>query len=339
MTKLFLFLALALMVSFMCSILEAVLLSINLPFIKSLESKNKKGSKILKKLKSEINKPIAAILTVNTIAHTVGAAGVGAESAKVFGENYMIVVSGILTLLILYLSEIIPKTIGTIYRKKLAVPAAYVIKWMIYLTYPLIIIADFTTRFFSGQNHNQITREELLANAHLSEDAGVIDENESDIIENTLNLSKSAVEEILTPRSVIFAFEKSIMIKEALESKDNLKAFSRIPIFENDIDHIIGFVLSKEILLAGLEESNQKIENLLKPIHDIQEDLPISQVLSLLISRKEHMFVVKDNYGQTSGLVTMEDCFETLLGEEIVDEFDKVEDLQLLAKKLLGKIN
>lgn len=332
MAKLILFLLIAILVSFLCSILEAVLLSTTLPYIKSIQGK---GSRLLKKLKEEINRPIAAILTVNTIAHTVGAAGVGAESAKVFGEQYMIVVSGVLTLAILYFSEIIPKTIGAIYWKQLAIPSAYIIKWLIWITLPLIWIADFTTRIFAGKKQETITREELLANALLSEDAGVIDETESDIIENTLSMPENTVENILTPRSVVFALEKNTSIANAIEFRDSLRTFSRIPVFEESIDRIVGMALSKEILLAGLGAIETTLEELIKPVYEIPEEMSVSGALSSMMSRNEQLFVVKDNFGQTAGVVTMEDCLETLLGAEIVDELDQVEDLQILAKRLL----
>lgn len=334
MAKLILFLLIAILVSFLCSILEAVLLSTTLPYINSIKGK---GSKLLKKLKEEINRPIAAILTINTIAHTVGAAGVGAESAKVFGEQYMIVVSGVLTLAILYFSEIIPKTIGAIYWKRLAVPSAYIIKWLIFLTYPLIYIADFTTRLFAGKKQETITREELLANALMSEDAGVIDETESDIIENTLTLSGNLVKEILTPRSVVFALERKMPIDKIIEFRDNLLSFSRIPVYDSNIDHIAGIAFSKEILLAACETDKKHLSQLIKPVHEINEEMTVSVALAEMMSRNEQLFVVKDNFGQTAGVVTMEDCLETLLGTEIVDELDQVEDLQNLAKRLLKK--
>lgn len=335
MTKLFLFLALALIVSFVCSILEAVLLSTTLPFISALEKNNKRGSALLKKLKTGIDRPIAAILTVNTIAHTIGAAGVGAESAKIFGNQYMFLISSILTLLILYFSEIIPKTIGAVYWKSLAKPSAYLINALIYATYPLTVLAEYTTRVFSKNKKISISREELLANALLSEDSGEINESESDIIENTLELSKSKVKDILTPRSVMFSFEKSTEVETAIQSIDNLKTFSRVPIYDLDIDHIVGMVMSKDILWEKAQDENPKLEKLALPIFSINENIPVSKTLSLMLSRKEHLFVVTDSFGQTAGVVSMEDCLETLLGKEIVDESDRVEDLQELARKIL----
>jgi CBS domain containing-hemolysin-like protein len=308
-----------------------------MPFISSIEQKNKKGSRLLKKLKTKINTPIAAILTVNTIAHTIGAAGVGAQSAKIFGQEYMFLISGILTLLILYFSEIIPKTIGAIYWKKLAISSAYLINGLIYITYPLTKLAEYTTRIFAGKEKNQITREELLANALLSEDAGEINESESDIIENTLGLSKNKVKDILTPRAVVFALNKDITVAQAIENLNDLKTFSRIPLYDENIDKITAKVLSKEILLNYIENSQVTLESFAKPIYSIHENIPVSKTLSLMLQRNEHLLVVNDSFGQTSGVVSMEDCLETILGKEIVDESDQVEDLQELAKKLLKK--
>lgn len=335
MGKLFIFLSLALVISFLCSILEAVLLSSSLPYISSLEHQKIKGAKLLIKLKTKIDRPIAAILTVNTIAHTIGAAGVGAESAKIFGEQYMFIISSILTLLILYFSEIIPKTIGAIYWKKLAIPSAHIINGLIYMTYPLTILAEQTTKLFAGKEGISVSREELLANTLLSETAGEINESESDIIENTLELSKSTVKDIMTPRSVMFSFEKNTSIEEAVKSIDNLKTFSRIPIYDGDIDHIAGKVLSKDILWKNMEDKDAKLEMLASKISSIDEGVSVSKTLSLMLSRKEHLFVVNDSFGQTAGVVSMEDCLETILGKEIVDESDRVEDLQELARKIL----
>ncbi len=337
MGNLILFLSLALFVSFLCSVLEAVLLSTTLPFISTIEDKNKKGGKLLKKFKTKIDRPIAAILTINTIAHTVGAAGVGAESVKLFGEQYMFIISAILTLLILYFSEIIPKTIGATYWKKLAIPSAFIINALIYITYPLILLADLATRIFTNKESITISREELLANALLSENAGEINESESDIIENTLALNKSKVEDILTPRSVVFAFEKSTTVEHALHYKNDLKTFSRIPIYNGDIDRVVGMVLSKDILLNSLDNKKETLINFSSTIFSVHENISVSKTLSLMLKKHQHLFVVKDDYGQTSGVVSMEDCLETLLGREIIDESDQVEDLQELAKKILKK--
>lgn len=337
MIKLIIFLSLALLVSFLCSILEAVLLSTSLPYINSIQNTHKKASKLLKKLKTNIDKPIAAILTINTIAHTIGAAGVGAESAKLFGEQYMFLISSILTLLILYFSEIIPKTIGAVYWKRLSKPSAYIINILIYMTYPLTILAEYTTRIFSKNRTISISREELLANTLISEDSGEIDESESDIIENTLELSRSKVENILTPRSVVFALDKNSTAKDALTEIENLKTFSRIPVYDKDIDHIVGMALSKHILWQNIEDEAIDIGSLTKDVFSIHENIPVSKTLSLMLARKEQLFIVKDSYGQTVGVVTMEDCMETLLGKEIMDESDQVEDLQEWAKEMLKK--
>lgn len=337
MGNLIIYLFLALVISFLCSILEAVLLSVSLSYIDSLEKKNNENNSLLKKLKTNIDRPIAAILTVNTIAHTIGAAGVGAESAKVFGEQYMFIVSSILTLLILYFSEIISKTIGALYWRKLANPSARIINILIYLTYPLVVIAEFTTKLFSNGEKITISREELLANALLSEIAGEINESESDIIENTLDLSNTVAKDIFTPRSVMFALEKNMLVKEAISTIDQLRTFSRIPIYDLDIDHVVGKVLSKDILWNNINEENIPLHSFQKKISSVDENTPVSKILSKMIAEKEQLFVVTDSFGQTAGVISMEDCLETLLGKEIMDESDRVEDLQELAKKFLRK--
>lgn len=337
MASLILFLLLAIVVSFLCSILEAVLLSTTIPYIDSLTSKNVNGGKLLKRLKENIDRPIAAILTINTIAHTVGAAGVGAQSAIVFGNEYMAITSAILTLLILYVSEIIPKTIGATYWKKLAVPSGFIINGLIIFTFPLTILAEWTTRIFSKNAKLIVSREELLANTLISEVSGEIDESESDIIENVLRLNKNRVREIMTPRSVVFALEESMLISDANNFRTELKTFSRIPLFKEAIDQITGMVLSKDILLNSQVNASKPMSTISNPVFSIHENVPVSKTLSLMLSRKEHLFVVHDSFGQTSGVVSMEDCLETLLGKEIVDESDQVTDMQQWAKEKLKK--
>ncbi len=326
----YLFLSLAL--SFLCSILEAVLLSTTSTFIE-LKSKESEAGEVLKFVKKDLDKSISAILTINTFAHTIGAAGVGAEATKLFGEAYMVAISIILTLLILYLSEILPKTIGATHWRKLAIPSAYVIRAMVYVTYPLIFISLYITKLFSkNRKENEITREEILALSELGERNGAIREKELDLIENLLNLKDYKVRDILTPRSVIFALQKDITIKEAIDIPD-LNSHSRLPVYDKNLDDSIGFVFSHKILESKIRgEDDLKIESLVVPIFKISENIPVAKVLDMFIQRKEHMFLVVDKFGQTEGVVTLEDAIETLLGVEIMDEFDKVEDMQTFAK-------
>ena len=186
-----------------------------------------------------------------------------------------------------------------------------------------------------GSSH-AITREELLETALLVETGGHIDEKESDVIENVLKLNKSKVSDILTPRSVVFALERSMSLKDVLKT-DGIKKFSRIPVYENSIDNIVGDVLSKEVFQKAIESKEGGIEDLIGPIFSIHENIPVSYVLDMFIKRKEHMFLVTDSYGQTEGIVTLEDCIETLLGLEIMDESDTTEDMRELAKEKMKR--
>ncbi len=332
MTLLIIYFALAVGVSFLCSILEAILLSLNMSHINVVKKVDLGIGKSLEKIKKELNISLASILILNTVANTLGAAGVGAQASKLFGNEYMFYVSAILTLVILFMSEIIPKTIGARYYKELAPMASYIINFFVFITYPLIVVSLFITKKISkDENANMITREELLESTLISENGGVIDEKESDYIENILTLNKSKVSEILTPRSVIFALEKDSLIKEII-NRPGIRKFSRIPLYEGTIDNIVGVVLSKQIFEEALESQEVKLEELMQPIFSINENIPVSYILDLFIKRKEHMFLVTDSYGQTEGIVTLEDCIETILGIEIMDELDTTEDMQKLAK-------
>lgn len=335
MTLLLFYMALAIGISYLCSLLESTLLSLNFSYIEVLKKEKPAVGEMLSKLKKEVSVPLSAILIVNTIANTVGAAGVGAEAARLFGIEYMFYVSAILTLLILFLSEIIPKTIGAIYWKELAPIAAYLIRFLIFITYPLVVVSLFVTRKIAGSHKgHHMTREEFLQSALLGEDAGIIDEKESDIIENTLQLSKSKVYDILTPRSVVFAVDKDLTVREVL-LKEEVHKFSRIPVYEGSIDNVIGMVMAKKIFQKAIINQDVAIETIMQPIFSIHENIPVSYALDMFIKRREHMFVVVDSYDQTEGIVTLEDCIETVLGVEIMDEADTTEDMQAFAKTLM----
>jgi len=337
MTLLIIYATLAVGVSFLCSMLEAILLSLNMSHINVVIKSKPKIGKSLEKIKKELNISLSSILILNTVANTLGAAGVGAQANELFGTQYMFYVSAVLTMVILYVSEIIPKTVGAMYYKELAPLASYIINFFVFITYPLIIISLFITKKISkDENANIITREELLESTLISENEGVIDEKESDYIENILTLNKSKVNEILTPRSVIFALEKDKQIKDIID-KPGIRKFSRIPIFEGTIDNIVGMILSKQIFEEAIENQEMKLEKLMQPIFSINENIPVSYALDLFIKRKEHMFLVTDGYGQTEGIVTLEDAIETLLGVEIMDELDTTEDMRKLAKDKMKK--
>ena len=335
MTLLLFYLFLAIIISFLCSVLEAVLLSSTNSYIESL-SKDHSESLInrLKELKSNIDKPISSILTVNTFAHTMGAAGVGAQAQIIFGEEWQAAVAFAVTLLILYLSEIIPKTIGAIYWKKLLVPSAYIISFMITISSPFTWIASFLTRYISKnkKHHGHFSRDEIMAIVAMGEKEGAILSKEGDLIENLLKLKNIKAKDIMTPRSVVFALPADMKIKDAIED-DRMYVYSRIPIYKETLDDVVGIVLNQTILEESNEDNdNLELEQISHEVHMVSENLPVPTLIDQFVKRKTHLFIVYDSYGQTAGVVTLEDAIETLLGVEIVDEMDEVEDLQLFAK-------
>ncbi len=320
--------------SFLCSVLESILLSTNASYVAVLEEKDPSAGKSLKALRSNIDQAIASILILNTFANTLGATAIGVQAQKIFGSesSFVIVVSIVLTFLILFVAEIIPKTIGAVYWKELAPAAARMITFFVIVTKPIIIVTQFVTKKISNKNNDSdsISREELIHSTLISEEDGIIDDLESDIIENILTTNDKRVRDILTPRSVMFAIQKGTRVKHLLDDKKTFK-FSRVPIYEDDIDNIIGVVLTKKIFRQAVKDKSVQIEKIMHPIYSINENIPVSKALSLFIKRKEHIFLVVDNYGQTDGIVTLEDCIETFLGFEIMDESDTTEDMRQLA--------
>ncbi|WP_345992242.1 CNNM domain-containing protein [Sulfurimonas sp. HSL-1716] len=334
MELLVLFFVFSISVSFICSVLESVLLSVNIPYIAVLEKHRPRSGGLLRMHKEHINKSIAAILIINTVANTLGAAAVGAQASKVFGSDAVVLISIFLTFAILFFSEIIPKTIGAVYYKQLAPASAHIIKFFIFLTYPVILLTLFITNKISKnrKNLNGLSKEELLQSTLLSENQGVLDEQESDAIENILKLDEIKVKEILTPRSVVFALDEDMLLKDVIAAKKEIFQFSRIPIYKGSFENVTGIVLTKNIFKQVLEDDNVKIGSIKKDIFSINKNLPVSIALDLFISKKEHMFLVKDQYDQNDGIVTLEDCIETILGVEIVDESDLNDDMRELAK-------
>ena len=303
-------------------------------YISVLEKDKPKVGQLLKQHKININKSIASILILNTIANTLGAAAVGAQAEAVFGSAAVFYVSVVLTFGILFLSEIIPKTIGALYWKEMAPTAAYIIRVFIFITYPIIIMTLFVTNRISKNKDsiNALTKAELLESTLQSEGDGILDEKESDVIENILLLDDIKVKDILTPRSVIFAVDENKSIKELVD-KEDLFQFSRIPVYNESIDNITGVILTKKVFEHALKDNLIKVKEMKKEIFEINENVPVSKALDLFIKKKEHMFLVVDSYDQTEGIITLEDCVETILGVEIMDESDSVEDMRELAKQ------
>ena len=340
MTLLIIYLSIAIGVSFLCSVLEAVLLSVTPAFVESqLEPKPRRG-RVLKEVKDNLDKSIASILILNTFAHTMGAAGVGAQATKVFGARWETLIAVLLTLAILYLSEIIPKTLGATFWKELAMPSAQIISWMVKLLYPLVWLSGRLTDMFSKGGHSSsINREELAALAKLGTRHGSLGSREGELLENILQLREIRTANILTPRTVVSALDGSLTVSEAL-SQMNEVPFTRMPVYEGDLDTVVGLVLRPRVLGAMLEGGQDKpLTDYMVPINRVSAELRVPILLDLFIRRREHLFLVEDEYGQTAGIVTLEDAVEALLGREIMDESDTIEDMQELARaKYRGRL-
>ena len=332
MTLLIIYLCIAIGVSFLCSVLEAVLLSITPSYVEAKLKKSPRQGKVIQKVKGNLDDSISCILILNTFAHTMGAAGVGSQAVQLFGVEWESLIAVLLTLAILYLSEIIPKTLGATYWQQLAGPAARTIHLLVKLVYPLVWLSRFITQFISSKQPSVITREEIRAFAALGFKWGVIGKQENQLMLNLLSLRETSVEEILTPRTVVQAMPENRSVSEAIDDK-KLAKFSRIPIFSEDIDHITGVVNRRELLeLERSGHGEALASQYAQPIFQVSQHLPVMHLLELFLNRQEHIFVVHDEFGQTAGIVTLEDAIETLLGQEIVDETDVHADMQKLAK-------
>ena len=292
MTLLLAYFFLALFLSFLCSLLEAVLLSTPASYSSILSKQNASQGDRLERFKENINRPLAAILTLNTFAHTLGAAGVGAQTLELYGESSVAVASGILTLLILVFSEIIPKTIGSVYWRGLIGNTTLIIEVLIFFTYPLVLLAEYISNF--GEDEATVTREEVIAMAEMGEDEGVLEEQETDIIENTLKLKDVKVKDIMTPRSVIFAVNSDFTVGQVLEEHETLD-FTRIPIFEGNLDAIKGMVNRYEIINRKAEDQfSTRMHEISQEVPFVNENDPIDKVLELFIKNRDHMALVKD---------------------------------------------
>lgn len=335
MVLLVVYVCVALGFSFLCSVAEAVILSVNTPYITLLQRQGRPAGALLARMKAEINRALAAILTLNTIAHTIGAAGAGAQAAVVFGNAWVGVASAVLTLLILVFSEIIPKTLGAHYWKRLAPATAYVLQGLIWLLYPFVVLAELITR---GLSHGPVltgfNRDELAAMAEISAGEGLLDEDETRILKNLLRLRDGRVTDVMTPRTVIFSLPEDLRVEEFFW-KYEPRRFSRIPIYRDDPEQLDGFVLRGDLLLAQARgNTGSTLANYRRELHALPASVSLSRAFDAFLRQRAHMMVVVDEYGGILGLVTLEDILETLLGQEIVDESDRTTDMQAHARRL-----
>jgi len=314
--------------------MESVLLSTPISFLLVKEESGHKAATTFIKLKNNIERPLSAILSLNTVAHTIGAAGVGAQATKMFGELYFGIISAILTFSILVFSEIIPKTIGTRYWRGLALVSGIIINTMVIITFPLVIMTDYITKLFSRNiNELSVNREEISAMANIGTEEGIFEEKENKIIQNLIRLRTVKISEIMTPRVVVTVADENMSLEEFLIKKEFLH-YSRIPIYSKNNENITGYVFRQTVFeKLAEEETNLKLRDICREIVVVHEFQTILNLWEFLLEKKEHIALIVDEYGGMDGIVTMEDIIETLLGLEIVDERDKIIDMQQYARE------
>ena len=329
----FLYVGVALGVSFVCSVLEAVLLSMTLSQINVLQNEGKRSGAIWAILKEDVERPLTVILTLNTIAHTVGAIGVGSEVQKMTEADFAVAIaSGLLTLAVLLFSEILPKTIGATYWRQLAPASAYVLDALLRVMW-IIVVPIMTIRRVlpEGESQPTVPRDELVALAEISGDEGSIDPDERRVIRNLLALRDTTVGEAMTPRVVMTAFSKTTTVSQVIVEHPVLH-HSRIPVYDGDLDHLVGIVLRSAILRAhGEDRFDVEMKDLMSSIQICRIDDDLDSVLDRFLEARQHLLAVEGEFGGTAGIITLEDVFEEMLGVEIVDESDPVEDMRELA--------
>lgn len=326
---------LALGISFLCSIAEAVLLSVTPSFIESLRPAHPKRAARLHQLKLEnVDRSLAAILTLNTIAHTVGAILSGAKATIVFGSAWFGLFSALMTLLILFLSEIIPKTLGAVYWKQLVGPTTLFVQGLIWTLYPMVWFSERLTQWVSGGKKSHIfSRDEFISMARLGEASGHMPRSESRILRNLFRLGTLTAQDIMTPRTVIASLHQNETLGTALTSVTELP-FSRLPVFENEKDEVTGFVLRDDVLIGNARnKKNATLASIRRDLISVLASVPLTELFDIFLRERQQIAIVLDEYGGTKGLVTLEDLVETLIGVEIIDETDDVVDMRALARE------
>ncbi len=312
--------------------MEAVLLSVTPAYIGAMEADKPEAAHRLRELKSDVDRPLAAILTLNTVAHTIGAAGAGAEAAAYFGNAAIGIFSALLTLGILVLSEIIPKTLGAVYWRGLAPLVSRMLKPLIYLLYPLVLMSQWFAKLLTrGEREGDVSREELAALADIGAEQGVFDDQEARLFKSLLQFESLRATDVMTPRTVLVAFPETATAQDLVDAD---RPFSRYPVFAENRDDITGYVLLGDALGKVADDDHRApLASLRRDLVVVPEDQSLLEVFERLIDAHDHMALVVDQYGGTAGVVTMEDVIETLLGVEITDETDLEEDMQVLARQ------
>jgi len=334
-TLLLAYMGFAIGVSFVCSILEATLLSMTPAHIAGLEAEQPKVALRLFHLHAHVDRPLAAILSLNTIANTLGAAAVGAQAQTLWGSHALAAISALLTLLILFFAEIIPKTLGAVFWRKLAPMASYALPVMIFMTWPLVRVSELLTKLVKrgSKARDAVSREDVAALARLGGQQGTLDASESRMLEGLFRFRDLCAREIMTPRPVVFTLSSTATVGEAIK-EPRVSVFSRIPVYGDGVEDIRGYVLKDELLLrAAKDEHSLPVGDLCREIVIIPDSLPLPALFEKLVAKRQQIALVVDEYGGFDGVVTMEDLLETLLGLEIVDEADTVKDMRAMARR------
>ncbi len=334
MTELVLAVGFAIVISAGCSLFEAVLYSVPMRHIEALVQEGKAYGKIFKAMRLNVDRPISAILSLNTIAHTAGAAVAGSAAAAVFGHEWLGYFAGFFTLAILVLSEIIPKTAGVVYGRTLIPIVAYPLKWLVVLMTPAIWLSSLVTRLIArDRTEESVSAEELRVMARLSLRTGGIKPYQEKIIERILTLQNKRVKDVMTPRTVVFSLSEHLTLEEASKKIEKWE-HSRFPVYDEDMEDVVGVVLTKELFIALSQgKKGLHLTELMRDVHFVVETATLNSVLRDFLESRQHLFVVLDEYGGLSGLISLEDILEEILGREIVDESDMVTDKRVLARQ------
>ncbi len=325
--------SLAITISALCSVCEAVLYSISASQVEMLKKNGHSSAPHLQNLRSDIEKPITAILTLNTIANTIGASVAGAAAAKIFGQENLILFSAAFTLTILIFSEILPKTLGVAYAYKLAPVLTYPLRAMVFMLSPILLLSKLMTKLLPQRVEDSISSQEIQTIAALSMQSGDIEENEANIINNILELKEKIVRQVMTPRTVTFSINEHITVGNAMATLTELSSHSRIPIYSREPDNVTGIVMRKDILQAAAEGKNKlTLARFKRPAHFVPETAPLHRIFMDFFDRRQHLFIVVDEYGTMTGVISMEDVIEEIVGREIIDESDKAKDMRELAR-------
>lgn len=333
--------SLAIVVSALCSVCEAVLYSLTTSQVEMLRKSGTSSGSVLHQLKSDIDEPITAILTLNTIANTVGAAVAGAAAAHLFGDSNVLLFSAAFTMAILIFSEIIPKTVGVSFTYRLAPFIALPIQCMVLGLKPIVKLCQMITRLIpQDKDEERISAEELQTIAALSRESGQLEEVQEKVISNIIDLKQKTVRQVMTPRTVTFSLDENLSVEDAMLEISRLTSHSRVPVYDKDPDDVTGIIMRKDVLLAAAQQKlNSPLGKLKGPAHFVPETMPLNLVLIDFFEKRQHLFVVVDEYGAVTGIISMEDVLEEIVGEEIIDESDRTKDMRELARRETTRIH